>query len=198
MQRLQLSECPNCCQPKNRNKYIFLVRPIKNALRARLSSPFDNEAGLFPHSADGERDRADAAVFEEDEQRHVELARLSNFEIAFILNLTVSRDGNLFVELRTEANITVSGFVHADDAKRQRGRIRDAERNRMFADGPRANVAVAIVNRERLPEQRLLRHGEVEDANRCKQRDGNGSTDSGCGQHEITPLSREASGDGGT
>ena len=154
------------------------------------------KAALFPHAADGERDGADTAVFEEDIERDFELARLSDFEIAFILNLTVSRDGNLFVELRTEANIAASGFVHADDAKRQRGCIRNAERNRMFAEGPRTDVAVAIVNRERLPERRFVRRGEVEDAKRCKQRDGDGSTNSGCGQHEITPLSRGASDDG--
>ena len=122
------------------------------------------KAGLFPHAANSERDGANAAVFEEDIERDFELARLSDFEIAFILNLTVSRDGNLFVELRTEAKIAASGFVHPDDAKRQRGRIRDAERNCMFAVGPRTNVAVAIVNRERLPKRRLIRHGEVEDA----------------------------------
>ena len=141
------------------------------------------KAALFPHAADGERDGADATVFKEDNERALELAWLPDFEIAFILNLAIRRDGNLFLSLRTEANSSVSGFVHPDDAKRQRGRIRNAERNRMFADGPRANVAVAIVNRERLPEWRLLRRGEVEDAEHRKQRDGDGSTNSGCGQH---------------
>ncbi len=76
------------------------------------------KAALFPVAANRKRDRANATVFEKDIERALELARLSDFEIAFILNLAIRRDGNLFVELRTEANIAVSGFVHANDAKR--------------------------------------------------------------------------------
>lgn len=126
------------------------------------------KACLFTDATNGERDGTDTAVFKEDNKRDFELARLSDSKIAFILNLAMRRDGNLFVELRTEANISVSGFVHADDAQRQRGRIRDAEGNRVFAYGQRANVPVAIVYRDRLPERRLFRRGEVEDANHRK------------------------------
>ena len=153
-------------------------------------------AALFPDTANGERDRANPAVFEVNIERALELARLPDFEIAFILNLAMRRDGNLFVELRTEANSFVSGFVHADDTKRKRGRIRDAKGNRMFAEIQRADVAVAIVHRECLPERRFLRRGEVEYAEHRKQRDGSGSTDSGCGKHDVTKLSYGASHDG--
>lgn len=123
------------------------------------------KACLFTDATNGERDGANAAVFKEDNKRDFKLARLSDSKIAFILNLAMRRDGNLFVELRTEANFFVSGFAHADDAQRQRRRIRDAEGDHVFADGQRANVPVAIVYRDRLPERRLVRRGEVEDAN---------------------------------
>lgn len=53
----------------------------------------------------------------------------------------------------------------------------------MLADSQRANVSITIVNRKRLPERRFLRRREIEDAERRDQRDGDSSTDSGCGQH---------------
>lgn len=66
----------------------------------------------------------------------------------------------------------------------------------MFTEGQAAYVAVAIVYHDRLPERRLLRRDEVEDAEHGKQYNGNGGTDSGRDEHEVTQLSRGAS-DGG-